>query len=337
MRTSDDAASDRDPLDRDHVIFQSRAGHQHNGVMSDAPDVVAVVGPTASGKSGLALALAERFGGEIVNADAFACYIGMDIGTAKPSPDDRQRTPHHLIDVWEVEHDLSVAEYQQRARAVVDDIRARGRVPIVVGGSGLYVRALLEPLEFPGTNADVRAHFALRLDDIGPAALHAELAEIDPAAAAAILPTNGRRIVRALEVVTMTGRPFVAQLPGTAAVYPDIRIGLDVQRPMLDARIDARVAEMFTAGFADEVAGLEPRLRRARTAARAVGYAELLDYLSGSMSLDEARTATATATRRLARRQMTWFRRDARVEWLQGTGVEVIDQATSAVALRLGA
>lgn len=309
--------------------------YSDNEGMSAEPPVVAVVGPTASGKSALAIELAQQFNGEIVNADAFSCYVGMDIGTAKPSEAERALVPHHLIDVWPVEHDISVAEYQQAARGAIDDIRSRGRLPVLVGGSGLYVRAALEPLEFPGTDPDVRAEFERQLAEHGPLALHAELVRLDPQAAAAILPTNGRRIVRALEVVTITGGPFKATLPGTASVYPDIRIGLDMARPMLDARIEARVEAMFAAGFADEVAQLEPRLRAARTASRAVGYAELLGYLAGTLDLLEAQELTTAATRRLARRQLTWFRRDSSLLWIDAAGPDVLDRAASAVAPRL--
>ncbi len=314
-----------------------RVGTSHNEDMSSLPPVVAVVGPTASGKSALALALAERFDGEIVNADAFACYIGMDIGTAKPTLAERERVQHHLVDVWPVEHDITVADYQVAARAAVDEIRARGRVPIVAGGSGLYVRALLEPMEFPGTDGEVRAALEADLEALGAEAMHARLGELDPAAAAAIMPTNGRRVVRALEVVTLTGRPYVAQFPGTAAVYPDVRIALDPPRHLLDARIDARVESMFAAGFLDEVRHLEPALRRGRTAARAVGYAELLGYLAGQLTLDEARLTTAAATRRLARKQLSWFRRDTSLVWLDSTDPNLIGQAASALAPRLEA
>jgi tRNA dimethylallyltransferase len=304
--------------------------------MSSLPPVIAVVGPTASGKSALALALAQAFGGEIVNADAFACYIGMDIGTAKPTADEQAQAPHHMVDVWQVEHDITVAEYQARARRTVDEIRARGRVPIVAGGSGLYVRSLLEPMEFPGTDPDIRAQLEADLAAVGTSAMHARLAALDPQAAAAIMATNGRRVVRAIEVVTITGRPYVASLPGTAAVYPDVRIGLDVPRPLLDAHIDARVDHMFAAGFVDEVAALEPRLRMARTASRAVGYGELLAHLSGQFTLDEARLTTASATRRLARKQLSWFRRDSSILWMDGTTPDLLERVRSVVAPRLG-
>jgi tRNA dimethylallyltransferase len=304
--------------------------------MSSMPAVVAVVGPTASGKSALALALAQALDGEIVNADAFACYIGMDIGTAKPSAEEQALVPHHLVDVWQVEHDITVAEYQERARSTVDEIRARGRVPIVAGGSGLYVRSLLEPMEFPGTDPDVRAQLEADLDEVGTFAMHSRLAALDSKAAAAIMPTNARRVVRALEVVTITGRPYTASLPGTAAVYPDVRIGLDVPRPVLDAHIDARVDRMFDTGFVAEVAALEPRLRQARTASRAVGYGELLAHLAGDLSLEEARLTTASATRRLARKQLSWFRRDSSIVWMDGAAPDLLERARSVVAPRLG-
>ena len=284
---------------------------------ADLPPVVAVVGPTASGKSDLAVALARELGGEVVNADSMQLYRGMDVGTAKLSPGERAGVTHHLLDVWDVRETASVAEYQRLARAAVDDVRDRGRVALLVGGSGLYVRAVLDEMEFPGTDAEVRARLEAELESAGARALHARLAELDPAAAAAILPSNGRRIVRALEVVEITGAPFVASLPEQRSVYPAVQIGLDVPRPELDARIDLRVERMWAAGLVEEVRRLsEAGLREGRTASRALGYAQVLRFLDGECSEGEALADTQRATRRFARRQDTWFRRDERIGWL---------------------
>src|SRR5437763_7549661 len=234
--------------------------------------VIAVVGATATGKSELGVELALALGGEVVNADSMQLYQGMDIGTAKLSVDEQRGVPHHLLDIWPVTYPASVADYQQRARAVVDDILARGRVPIVVGGSGLYVRALLDRLEFPGTDVAVRDALEAELAASGPRPLHRRLQERDPAAAAAILSTNGRRIVRALEVITLTGRPFSAGLPAYESVYRDaLQLGLDCDDAALDARVEARVQRMFDAGLVEEVRRLEILgLREGRTAPRAL-------------------------------------------------------------------
>jgi tRNA dimethylallyltransferase len=289
--------------------------------------VIAIVGPTATGKSDLAIAVAHALvaaGGsaEIVNADSMQLYRGMDIGTAKLTDDERGGVPHHLLDIWPVTHTASVAEYQQRARAVVDALLARGTTPVLVGGSGLYVRAALDRLEFPGTDAALRDELESKLHAEGAPRLHAELAALDPAAAAAILPTNGRRVVRALEVIRLTGAPFTAALPGFEAVY-DVRIvGIDGPNDWLDARVDARVDRMFTAGLAAEVEQLaEQGLRAGRTASRALGYQQVLAHLDGLLTLDEARSETARATRRFVRRQRSWFRRDPRIAWTSANEV----------------
>jgi len=280
--------------------------------------VVAVVGPTATGKSELALALARELGGEVVNADSMQLYRGMDIGTAKVPPEQRREVPHHLLDIWEVTETASVAVYQRLARAAVDDILARGRVPLVVGGSGLYVRAVLDDLDFPGTDPQIRRRLEAELATQGPEAMHARLAQVDPAAAAAILPSNGRRIVRALEVIELTGRPFTARLPETPQpAYPSVRIGLDRDRDVLDERIALRVERMWRDGLVEEVRGLIPRgLRQGRTARAALGYQQVLAYLDGVLSEAGAKAETVRATRRFARRQRSWFRRDPRVQWL---------------------
>lgn len=279
--------------------------------------VVAVVGPTASGKSALALALASATSGEIVNGDSMQVYRGMDIGTAKPSPAEMASAPHHGFDLWDPSHDVSVAEFQQVARAAIDDVLRRGSTPIVVGGSGLYVSAILDEFAFPGTDPDVRARWEAELAAIGPQALHARLAEVDRAAAAAILPSNGRRIVRALEVIEITGGPFAARLPDPVDVYRTVRIGLDIPRDDLDERIGRRVDQMWDAGFVDEVRGLMERgLAEAPTASRALGYPQVMAFLDGEIDEMEARRLTVEATRRFARRQQRWFRRDRRVTWL---------------------
>jgi tRNA dimethylallyltransferase len=279
--------------------------------------VIAVVGPTAAGKSDLAVELALRLGGEVVNADSMQLYRGMDVGTAKLTTDDRRGVPHHLLDVWDLTRTASVAEYQRVAREAIAEIGARRRVPLLVGGSGLYVRAVLDDLEFPGTDPELRVRLESELAEAGPAVLHARLAERDPAAAASILPSNGRRIVRALEVIEMTGRPFTASMPSYDDAEDAAQIGLAVPRPELDQRIAVRVHRMWAAGLVDEVRRLEPYgLRDGRTASRALGYAQVLRFLSGEWSEEQAREETVRATRRFARRQESWFRRDPRVRWI---------------------
>ena len=279
--------------------------------------VIAVVGPTAAGKSRLSIDLAREIGGEVVNADSMQLYRGMDIGTAKLTEAERGGVPHHLLDIWDIRQAASVAEYQRIARAAIDLILARGRVPILVGGSGLYVRAALDNLDFPGTDPLVRERLEAELAEQGPAALHERLSGLDPAAAAAILPGNGRRIVRALEVIDVSGRPFTATLPNYESVYPAVHVGLRLPRERLDERIEARVAAMWQMGFVAEVRQLEAAgLRAGPTASRALGYAQVLRVLAGECSQEQAREETARATRRFARRQEAWFRRDPRVHWL---------------------
>jgi tRNA dimethylallyltransferase len=280
------------------------------------PPIVAVVGATATGKSALAVELAGAIGAEIVNADSMQLYRGMDIGTAKLTHDEQHGVPHHLLDIWEVTRTASVAEYQERARQIMGEIRARDRRVVLVGGSGLYVRAALDRMDFPGTDPDVRADYETRLAVDGPAALHDELRRRDPVAAAAILPSNGRRIVRALEVVEMRGS-YIASLPSHEYVLPTVQVGLSLQRDRLDPIIDERVDRMWAAGFVDEVAGLMERgLRDGPTASRAIGYAQVIEWLDGNGDEAHARAETARATRRFARRQESWFSRDPRVRWL---------------------
>ncbi|MDA0563980.1 tRNA (adenosine(37)-N6)-dimethylallyltransferase MiaA [Streptomonospora sp. S1-112] len=301
------------------------------------PPVIAVVGPTAAGKSDLAVELALRLGArrgaaEIINADSMQLYRGMDIGTAKLTVAERRGVPHHLLDIWDVTRAANVAEYQDLARALIDGLRGRGAAPVLVGGSGLYVRAALDELDFPGTDPAVRARLEEELERRGPAPLHARLAERDPEAARAILPGNGRRIVRALEVIELTGRPFTATLPEHTSHYPCVQIGLRVPRPVLDDRIEERVARMWRAGLVEEVRALrDAGLAEGRTASRALGYAQALRFLAGEWTEEEAREETVRATRRFARRQESWFRRDPRVHWLDHGDPDLTERALELV------
>ncbi|MGH3386355.1 MAG: tRNA (adenosine(37)-N6)-dimethylallyltransferase MiaA [Nocardioidaceae bacterium] len=293
------------------------------------PPVVAVVGPTAAGKSDLAVDLAHRVGGEIVNGDSMQIYRRMDIGTAKLTAAERGGVPHHLLDILDPREPATVAQFQQWARAAVADCHGRGVTPILVGGSALYVRAVVDRFEFPGTDPAVREALEAELSALGPAALHARLEVLDPVAATAILPSNGRRIVRALEVVALTGRPFAATLPDRTYAYDRVhQIGVDVPRPILDERIEARVERMWQQGFVDEVRALESQgLREGRTACRALGYAQVLRFLAGDYSEDDARVETIRATRRFARRQDSWFRKDPRIVWVGYDDPRRLDRA----------
>lgn len=298
-----------------------------------APLVIAVVGPTASGKSALALDLAERLAGEVVNADAMQLYRGMDIGTAKLTLAERRGVPHHQLDVLGVRDESSVATYQRNSRCDIEGILSRGRVPIVVGGSGLYVRAALDRLEIPPTDPDVRARFERQLDAEGVAALFARLSELDPAAAGAMQPGNGRRIVRALEAIELTGRPWSATMPRREYLRPTITIGLVVPRPELDERITARVHRMWDAGLLEEVRCLDRAgLREGRTSSRALGYSQALGELDGRLTNDQAIQETISASRRLARRQESWFRPDPRIRWLTHADRDLLGRALSAIA-----
>jgi len=294
--------------------------------------VVAVVGPTAAGKSALAVQLALALAAtgrpaEVINADSMQLYRGMDIGTAKMPPAERAGVPHHLLDIWPVTQPASVADYQRLARDRISEMHARGVLPLLVGGSGLYVRSALDRLDFPGTDPALRAALEDELARVGPEPLHERLASVDPAAAAAILPSNGRRIVRALEVVELTGRPFTAGLPSYDAVYDAVQIGIDEDPAVLDKRIDDRVTHMFATGLVDEVRELEAAgLRSGRTASRALGYQQVLAMLDGELTEAEAQAETARATRRFVRRQRSWFRRDPRVHWL-ASGAGLLERA----------
>jgi tRNA dimethylallyltransferase len=289
--------------------------------MSPTPDqtpVVAVVGPTAAGKTELSLDLAEALGGEVVNTDSMQVYRGMDIGTAKLPVTERRGIPHHLLDLLDVTEPATVAEFQGWARDVIADCRSRGAAPVLVGGSALYTRAVLDRFEFPGTDPAVRHQLEVELAETGPAAMHRRLTAVDADAAARIIPSNGRRVVRALEVIAITGRPFSATLPELRYALDGVhQVGVDIPRPVLDERIALRVERMWQAGLVEEVrrlAGLG--LREGRTANRALGYQQVLAFLDGEITEDEAKEQTVTATRRFARRQDSWFRKDPRITWV---------------------
>jgi tRNA dimethylallyltransferase len=293
--------------------------------------VIAVVGPTATGKSALGVALAQELDGEVINADSMQLYRGMDIGTAKLTAAERRGVPHHVLDIWDVTVTASVAQYQRLARRAVADVAARGRVPVLVGGSGLYVRAALEEFAFPGTDPAIRTRLEAELSMVGAASLHARLREVDGAAAEKILPSNGRRIVRALEVIEMTGAPFTAALPDPTPAFPSVQIGVDRDTDDLDRRIAERVEHMWASGLLDEVRDLERAgLRAGRTAGRALGYQQALAQLDGVLTDAQARAATTQATRRFVRRQRSWFRRDPRIVWLDGASPALVADAMAA-------
>ena len=288
-----------------------------------------MVGPTAAGKSDLGVALARAVGGEVVNADSMQLYRGMDVGTAKLTEAEQQGVPHHLLSVWPVRRTATAADYQAECRAVIDALLAAGRMPVLVGGSGLYLRAALDRMDFPGTDPVLRAALEAELERDGPLALHARLAALSPEAAARMEPTNGRRTVRALEVVTLTGS-MPGELASYQAFYDAAYVGVD--RDDLAERIERRVDRMWEAGLVDEVAGLDG-LREGVTASRALGYAQVLGALAGRWSLEQARALTVTATRRFARRQRAWFRRDPRITWLDGAALSPEAQLEAALAL----
>ena len=293
--------------------------------------LVAVVGPTGSGKSELALQLAERFNGEAVNADSMQFYRGMDIGTAKLPPAERRGIPHHLMDFLNVREDTTVAAFQQLARAAVADIRSRGRLPILVGGSGLYNRAAIDVLEFPGTDPDVRALLETELARDGLPALLQRLQAVDPLSAARI--NDGKRVVRALEVHHLTGRPFSSFMPERQYVGPTVQIGLNGDRAELHGRLAGRVHRMVDQGLLDEVAALIPQgLREGRTAQKALGYQQFLRVLDGESTVAAASEETIVATRQFARRQLTWFRADPRVHWLDWSRPDLGAAAAALVA-----
>ena len=295
--------------------------------------IVAVVGATAAGKTSLSLDLAETLGGEIINTDAMQVYRGMDIGTAKLPVEERRGIPHHLLDLLDIAEPASVADFQALAREEIATLRKAGKTPVLVGGSALYTRAILDQFEFPGTSNEVRERLEKELETAGEKALHDRLRALDPVAAERIEIDNGRRVVRALEVIELTGEPFSARLP--EQVYHDpasIQIGVDISREALDVRIRQRVSEMFDSGFVDEVARLlEVGLGRSRTASKAIGYKEVAAYLAGETTLEEAMERTAIKTRQFARRQDAWFRKDPRVVWVSYDDPARLDKAVAAV------
>ncbi|MEB7447607.1 tRNA (adenosine(37)-N6)-dimethylallyltransferase MiaA [Arthrobacter koreensis] len=292
--------------------------------------VLAVVGPTGTGKSDLGVALARHLGGEIINADSMQFYRGMDIGTAKLPEAERGGIPHHLLDILDVTEDASVSAFQAQARAAIDQIRARGKYPILVGGSGLYVRAALDVLEFPGTDPQVRQRIETELERAGLDALRGRLAAVDPVSAGRL--GDARRVVRALEVYELTGRPFSSFMPDRTYHQPAIQVGLDVDRPVLHERLALRVDRMVAQGLLEEVRNLDAAgLRTGRTASRALGYAQFLKVLDGLWSTEQAVEDTVVATRQFARRQLTWFRADPRVTWLDALDPNLHEKALTAI------
>jgi tRNA dimethylallyltransferase len=294
--------------------------------------LVVIAGATATGKSDLAVDLASHIGAEIVNADSMQLYRGMDIGTAKLTLDERRGIPHHLLDVVDVSIDVNVAWYQERARAVIDELLAKGTSVVVVGGTGFYIKAILDDLNFPDTDPLVREKLTQEAEKIGGDALHERLGILDPAAAAAIPRENVRRVIRALEVIEITGRPFTANLPReNSTKYPDaLQFGLTMDRELLDARVDIRVDQMFEKGLVEEVKTLiDSGLLEGRTARAALGYSQVISALDGDISMDQAISETKLATRQYIRRQETWFRRDQRITWLESDSnrLEVIQKA----------
>lgn len=303
------------------------------------PKLIAVVGATGTGKSDLAINLALHLSAlgakaEIINADAMQLYKGMDIGTAKVKATERRGIRHHLIDVLEVTKESTAADYQKRARGKISSLQDAGIIPILVGGSMLYVAAVLNNFDFPIRDSNLRAELEAELDSLGPIAMHRKLAQIDPIAASRIIPQNGRRIVRALEIVMLTGEPFAAALPDKTSSWQEVlEIGLRMPREELIPRLEARVYRMWREGMLDEVSGLIPKgLREGKTASVAIGYAQALRQLDGELSEQEAISETVRLTQRYARRQVSWFKRDERIQWLPATDQDVLDQAFELVS-----
>lgn len=294
--------------------------------------LIFIVGATATGKSDLAIKVAQKLQGEVINADSMQLYKGMDIGTAKLSKNERQGVEHHLIDILEVTEDSSAAQYQALARAKIDELLLKGIPTIVVGGTGLYVKSILDDLNFPDTNEEVRARLQRECESIGALALHAKLAKLDPAAAAAIPAQNSRRVIRALEVIELTGRPFTANLPRQGiSRYPDAKqFGLVMDREKLSDVISNRVEQMWEKGFVAEVRELLAKgLREGKTARAALGYSQIIRFLDGELSEIEAQEDTKRATRQYSRRQETWFSRDNRIAWLKGSTEERLEKILS--------
>jgi tRNA dimethylallyltransferase len=290
--------------------------------------VIAVVGPTGSGKSELAVRLALELDGEVINADAMQFYRGMDIGTAKVTVAERRGVPHHLLDTMDVSQEASVSDFQAQCRAVIADIHARGKRAVMVGGSGLYVRAALDVLEFPGTNPALRKRLEDACATLGLGALRERLREVDPESAARV--SDARRVIRALEVFELTGRPFSSYMPSREYFQPAVQIGLDVDRDRLKQRLADRVHRMVDAGLLEEVRRLDRQgLREGKTASRALGYAQFLKVLDGASSVAEAAEETIVATRQFARRQLTWFRADPRILWLDWQDTDLVEKAAA--------
>ena len=313
------------------------AGNVMPGEGGRAARVVSIVGPTASGKTGLGIAIARRLAergerAEIVNADAYQMYRGMDIGTAKPTAEEQAAVPHHLIDIIDPDDTMTVARFQQLARRTIAELQSRGIRPILVGGSGLYARAAIDDISFPGTDPKIRERLERREREEGAGVLFEELRAKDPQAAARMDPRNPRRTIRALEVIELTGRPYSATLPRYRYVVASVQIGLDLDRADLDRRIDIRTAQMREAGFLDEARRLRPHM--GLTASRALGYQQMFDLLDGLWDERDAWADVAQKTKRLARKQMGWFGRDPRIHWLQalnpalvGNAMAIIDHA----------
>lgn len=294
-----------------------------------SPPVIAVVGPTGSGKSDLAVGLALELDGEVINADSMQFYRGMDIGTAKISMEERRGVPHHLLDTLDVTEEASVSDFQRQARAVIDAIHRRGKRAILAGGSGLYLRAALDVLEFPGTDPAIRRRLEHEAASEGEAGLRSRLERLDPVSAARLGDT--RRVIRALEVYELTGRPFSSYMPTREYVRPTVQIGLEVDRDVLRARLAQRVHGMVENGLLEEVGRLESRgLRQGKTASRALGYAQFLKVLDGVSDVAEAAEETIVATRQFARRQLTWFRADPRIAWLDWQDPALLERAIAA-------
>ncbi len=285
--------------------------------------VIVLIGATATGKSRLAVDLAHALQqrgtrAEVVNADSMLVYRGMDIGTAKPTAEERGGVVHHLVDIWDVSRTASVADFQALARSSIAEVRARGAVPIVVGGSALYTRAVVDHFDFPGSDPDVRAKWETELERVGAVALHARLAELAPESAAKIEPSNGRRTVRAFEVTELTGG-HAPNLPQWTYELENVhQFGLDEDRAVLDGRINERVDAMWEGGLVEEVRGLlHEGLRDGVTAIRAIGYRQVVEFLDGKCTEEEAVLDTKRATRRFFRKQLGWYRRDPRIMWLR--------------------
>ncbi|MGY2742999.1 tRNA dimethylallyltransferase [Arthrobacter sp. UYCu723] len=294
----------------------------------DAPPVIAVVGPTGSGKSDLAVSLALELDGEVINADSMQFYRGMDIGTAKITDAERRGVPHHILDILDVTEEASVSDFQQQVRALITDIHTRGKRAILAGGSGLYVRAALDVLEFPGTDPAIRRRLEAELEADGPAPLRARLETVDPVSAGRL--GDARRIIRALEVHELTGRPFSSFMPTREYFQPAVQIGLEVDRELLRERLARRVHAMVDQGLLEEVRRLDGAgLRLGRTAPRALGYAQFLRVLDGEAGLEQAAEETIVATRQFARRQLTWFRADPRIHWLDWQDPGLVTKAAA--------